>query len=408
MNKKNNSIGLLGAALLLPLSAMNALADGTPLNVNPAVILHPGAPSTGSVTRSGTTDMYVYLKNSCFGTNLRRIGNPLAPSSLIKANLKFNVQKTESDPGTTVDIWVKYPAILVTKTGLISEAPTPVDPSNFGGMAGMKVEMYGNVVRILVPAAPANVTLDPDGKIELERQPIPPVSLIARSFEQILQAGGGHMRFGGGRYMGKDGELTSTVSGFSVAPDNSGVEMSVAFPGQNGFCGGYYSPLMLFFDEARPKFTGSSDFRLSAASRTYWVEAGSPGHFLAIDSNGDGKIDNKEELFGDQDLEDGNGFVALGVHDSNKDGMITAKDKKFGKLLLWNDANGNGVSDDGELEPLSKRVTKISLKYKRGVKSYGQTAEARQSSEFWFKDGGKTKKAVVEDIWFNPVPGTEK
>ena len=91
------------------------------------------------------------------------------------------------------------------------------------------------------------------------------------------------------------------------------------------------------------------------------------------------------------------------------DGVIDAKDKAWKSLYLWNDKNGDGISQPEELEPISKRVVKISLKYKGTQKAYGSTAQARQVGEFWFKGGkGKKSKGVVEDIWFSPITGLEK
>lgn len=204
--------------------------------------------------------------------------------------------------------------------------------------------------------------------------------------------------------MGKDGPLSIKFEGVSIASDNSVVEIAVAFPGQTGFCGGWYSPLMLFFDDARPTFMGSSAFRLSAASHTYWVEAGAPGYFLAIDRNNNGKIDNKDELFGDLD-NDKNGFDALKALDSNNDGVVNAKDKKnFKRLLLWQDKNGDGLSTKEELNSAKDfGVSEIELKHQRVLNSYGQTAAARQVGRFTFSKNNEFKTGKVEDIWLAPM-----
>lgn len=60
--------------------------------------------------------------------------------------------------------------------------------------------------------------------------------------------------------------------------------------------------------------------------------------FLALDSNGDGQINNGKELFGTQN---GDGFADLAQHDSDHNGWIDENDMIFAKLKLWiKDASG--------------------------------------------------------------------
>jgi hypothetical protein len=80
--------------------------------------------------------------------------------------------------------------------------------------------------------------------------------------------------------------------------------------------------------------------------------------FLVDDLNHDGKINSGAELFGSgTSLADGtkatDGFQALSQLDSNHDGVIDAKDAKFGELSVWVDANSNGTNDPGELKSLT-------------------------------------------------------
>jgi VCBS repeat-containing protein len=88
---------------------------------------------------------------------------------------------------------------------------------------------------------------------------------------------------------------------------------------------------------------------------------------LAIDLNHDGKINSGAELFGNHTLlADGSrardGWQALGQYDSNHDGKIDVQDDAFSQLLIWQDANGNGVADEGELSTLAQRgITSIKL-----------------------------------------------
>lgn len=56
-----------------------------------------------------------------------------------------------------------------------------------------------------------------------------------------------------------------------------------------------------------------------------------------------------------------NGFESLKELDSNNDGIIDEKDKEFTNLLLWQDKNGNAITDNGELIKLSDKVKSINL-----------------------------------------------
>ena len=83
--------------------------------------------------------------------------------------------------------------------------------------------------------------------------------------------------------------------------------------------------------------------------------------FLATDDNGNGIIDDRSELFGGGV---GEGFAELATFDSNGDGEVNASDDRFGELLVWQDANENGITDAGELVALaSTDIASISTGY---------------------------------------------
>ncbi|QCO17994.1 hypothetical protein D3869_20655 (plasmid) [Azospirillum brasilense] len=89
------------------------------------------------------------------------------------------------------------------------------------------------------------------------------------------------------------------------------------------------------------------------ADRTGWVGKGNA--LLVRDDNQNGQIDDGRELVSEHF---GKGFnsslEALASLDSNHDGRIDAADQSFATLQVWQDADGDGVSQPGELRTLAE------------------------------------------------------
>jgi len=101
------------------------------------------------------------------------------------------------------------------------------------------------------------------------------------------------------------------------------------------------------------------------AEQSGWV--GKDDGLLVWDRNGNGRIDSGRELFGDQTLLKtgqlaANGFAALAEWDGNGDGKIDAGDAVWANLQVWKDADGDGVTDAGELHALNEiGITALNL-----------------------------------------------
>jgi hypothetical protein len=138
-------------------------------------------------------------------------------------------------------------------------------------------------------------------------------------------------------------------------------------------------------------FDLNGDGKLSKIS---WTRENDDDSWLSLDRNGNGKIDNGLELFGNFTKQprsvNPNGFIALAEFDKligggNANGQIDKGDRIFPKLQMWTDSNHNGVSEASELRSLdAAKIVSIDLNFKESKwrDIYGNQFRFKAKAEF--------------------------
>jgi|GEM_PF-881630 len=182
-----------------------------------------------------------------------------------------------------------------------------------------------------------------------------------------------------------------------------------------------YSPLLIDI--------GGHGYHLTSAAQGVQFDLNSDGYseslswprdgdnaFLCLDRNHDGKIDKGRELFGNYTpLSDGtmahNGFAALAEYDhaelgGNQDGWIDHGDAIWSSLLLWEDANHDGISQPSELLGLDVAgVVRIDVRYglSKRVDEFGNAFRYKGNSVVL--ENGKEHDRNIYDVFFVPLQG---
>ena len=160
--------------------------------------------------------------------------------------------------------------------------------------------------------------------------------------------------------------FTATIDGtdhtfiYRQGGDNSGngtlVELQgVTLTNLNTLIGGAVDPIVIDLDHNGYKFSSLGDgvqFDINADGNPDQIAWNTSNDgILAYDLDGSGKIEDGSEMF-TPDFGGGSfatGSAALASLDSNGDDMIDSDDQAFANLVIWKDADADGVSDEGEL-----------------------------------------------------------
>jgi len=414
MKHLKSKLAVICCVTSLAANALAQTANSTDLDILPFsgpnmndVVVDSSMTITRSDNDSGTIDINVY----CFGTNLRSVANPLSPNAKIQAYIDY-VNKD----GDTRTAFVEFSAAAATSNnapsanGAVSAANMAVYNSG-GGKTTELVDSYvkDSLIRVrLKNTKTIGMDVLASGVDFGKLQDINARSILFKSvrFQQVLPPGTPVQQ-----YMGKTGPLSAAVK-WVWAENGKKATIYAGFPGENHFCGGYFSPLVLAFDdEQAPNANKSSSFVLDKNfqpknSKISWPTFNREMYFLALDKNKNGVVDNGDELFGDIGGYK-NGFESLASHDLNKDGVIDAKDEVFSQLTLWKDSDHNGVCKKSEVRSLaSMGVKSINLSYKNDVRQLGGgRGSLLGPGEFSFVDKkGVSKRGWVWDIFLSSVP----
>ncbi|MCB9987990.1 MAG: type I secretion C-terminal target domain-containing protein [Rhodospirillales bacterium] len=159
------------------------------------------------------------------------------------------------------------------------------------------------------------------------------------------------------------------------------------------------SPLVLDLDGDGVELVSVSEGVLfdmdndGVADKTGWV--GADDGLLAIDINGDGVINDHTELFGTAVTD---GFAVLASYDINGDGVINDTDAVWSDLIVWQDANQDGISQDTEMSGLSS-VGISSINLSAVETSYWQDGNwISHEGTFLYEDG---REGQIVDAWFS-------
>lgn len=441
-------------ALVVPTLANGGIASGSHLAMAMSSSTNPftDIPVMTNTTRSTQDTLTLNIQATCYPTNLRAVANSVSPNAIIKMKGKYSVAGSQTI--NNQDFFVEFPARAVMMGA--GSAPVNITTSAtdtyklgfdaFSPSNGVWGNVINNFVSVTLPSI-TNTSIDTNtGTITSaqnvfqvsnvtfeQRVPTPTAAQLVEmtSFANYQAAAATYLANHGAvywisyadwkqsvinqSYMGVTGGLdaplgtaSATSAGLNISQSSDGktISISASLPGDLTMCGGYYSPLMVFFDKDRPTFENVSDFKMKHDQKTYWPNKNHAGYFVGL-LNKNGKIESHQDLFGEGE-NIANGFISLGKYDKNKDGKIDAKDPIFKKLVLWKDSEGKGQFKKKDMIYLSKKIQSIDLNYNNNFEMAGIGAEYRQRSSFSYKQNGKLKTGEIIDVWFKPYTGGDR
>lgn len=145
---------------------------------------------------------------------------------------------------------------------------------------------------------------------------------------------------------GNDG--TDTINGIEKVEFKGGVQVGVTSPIILDLDGRGVSTLTAAQSHARFDLDGDGH-----GDDVSWI--GSTEGFLFLDRDGNGTLSGANEMAFNTDVADAaSDLVGLRSFDSNGDGVLDAQDERFASFKVWQDVDGDGSVDGGEVMTLSQ------------------------------------------------------
>jgi hypothetical protein len=147
-------------------------------------------------------------------------------------------------------------------------------------------------------------------------------------------------------------------------------------------------PLVINFSGGAAQLSSKKfEFDLNADGRKELISFVRGAGFLALDRNGDGKINDGSELFG---TGSGNGFADISVLDSDGNGWIDESDPAFAQLKVW------AKDDAGKDQMQSLKQANVGALFLGNASTefsindaQNQTQAQLRSSGIWLSEEGK-------------------
>ncbi|MEA3030191.1 MAG: hypothetical protein QOG13_1516 [Sphingomonadales bacterium] len=141
------------------------------------------------------------------------------------------------------------------------------------------------------------------------------------------------------------------------------------------------------------------------ADDTGWV--GKSDGILVLDRNGNGIVDGAGETSFIGDLPGAKSALeGLQAFDSNRDGLLDAKDEKFGEFRVWQDLNGNGLTDGGELRTLAESgIASIGLDRRANDRKWKRDENIIASTATFTRADGSTGTVGDVALSYKPSAG---
>ena len=194
--------------------------------------------------------------------------------------------------------------------------------------------------------------------------------------------------------------LTDGDGDIAVDPDSDGVFLVNIIPGDGDADANVAAPVVLDLDGDGLEFMAIGDalnnvlfdFNGNGIKETSAWVAPDDG-FLVLDINGDRVVNDGSEMDFARGHPDANTDLEglRLVFDSNGDGVLTADDAEFSRFGVWQDANANGITEEGEFKTLDEMGI-VSLDLSSNGVSYttaNDEVTVHGEASFTYQDGSQ-------------------